>query len=113
MGAKTRVPQRLEFSQASVASDVAAYSRGIVDSREAMRSASTKRAASRSAATKLRSFLLSERHQLRETEVFLVEAPASEARLAGRRRSVGVRHFDQSVAPAVRQGGGLKSMLNP
>jgi hypothetical protein len=50
----------------------------------------------------LRSFS-PERVELGDTEIFLVQAPTGELRLSGRRRRVGVLHFNQPIAPPIRE----------
>jgi hypothetical protein len=47
--------------------------------------------------------LLPERAELGDTEIFLVQAPTGELRLSGRRRRVGVLHFNQPIAPPIRE----------
>jgi len=52
--------------------------------------------------------LLSERAELRDAEVFLVEAPPGELWLAGGCSGVGVLHSDETIAPARRQRAGVE-----
>jgi len=52
--------------------------------------------------------LLSERAELGDTEVLLVEAPAGELGCPGGSCGVAVLDLDQSVSPAVRQDSGLQ-----
>ena len=47
--------------------------------------------------------LLPERTELGNTEIFLVQAPTGELRLFRRRRRVGVLHFNQLIAPPIRE----------
>ena len=51
---------------------------------------------------------LSKCTQLRNAEVFLVEAPASELHVAASRSRVGILHLDQSIPPAFGQYGCLQ-----